>query len=123
MGSPSTDDSASVIGHGKVNMETNSLAVVTTVTSDTKWKDNSARGEAEDFRAIELNDVERLGRTIGRSICGLGGVRIIPLGAHTLGQLSGDTFCLCKDSMGKDNEDSEIHTSRPWQLEQQTTRE
>ena len=83
-----------MVGHGEMNMEPNSLAVVTTVTGDTQRKDNGTRREAEDFRAVELNNIERLRCAIGRSICCLDRVRVIPLGAHTLGQLSGNTLCL-----------------------------
>jgi hypothetical protein len=57
-----------MVGHGKVNMEPNAFAVVAAITSDTQWEDDSARGEAEHFRAVELNNVERLGRTISCSI-------------------------------------------------------
>jgi len=109
VGDPSTNNPAGVVGHGKMNMEPNSLAVMTTVTSDPQWKHNSARGEAEHFRTIKLNDVERLSCTIGRRICSLGGVRVIPLGTHTLGQLSGDPLCLCKKSMGNVKEDGNVH--------------
>jgi hypothetical protein len=72
MGGSSTNDSTGVVGHGKVDMETNSLPVVATVARNAEGKDNGARGEAQHFRTIKLNDVERLSRTIGRSICGLG---------------------------------------------------
>jgi hypothetical protein len=69
---PGTNNSASVVGHGEMNMEPNSLAVVTTVTGDAQWKDNRTRREVEHFRAVELNDVEGLSCAIGRSICALG---------------------------------------------------
>jgi hypothetical protein len=83
-----------MVGHGEMNMEANSLAVVTTITGDTQRKDNGTRREAEHFRAVELNDIKGLSCAIGRSICCLDRVRFIPLGAHTLGQLSGNTLCL-----------------------------
>jgi hypothetical protein len=86
-----------MVGHGKVNMESNAFAVVAAVTSDTQREDDSTRGEAEHLRAVELNNVEGLGRTIGRSICCFRRVRIIPLGAYTLCQFSGDTLCLCEN--------------------------
>lgn len=63
-----TNDSTSMIGHGKVNVEPNSLPVVATVAGDAEGKDNGAGGETQHFRTIELNDVERLSGTIGRSI-------------------------------------------------------
>jgi hypothetical protein len=104
VGGSCANDSTIVVGHGKVNMKPNSLPVVTTVAGNTEGKDNGARGEAQDFRTIELNDVERLSRTIGHRICGLGRVRIIPLGAHTLCQFTRDTLCLCKKKVnGKTN--------------------
>jgi hypothetical protein len=53
-----------------MNMKPNSLAVVTTVTSDTQRKDHSARREAEYFWTIELNNAERLCDTV--RIRGLG---------------------------------------------------
>lgn len=87
-----------------MNMEPNSLAVVTTVTGDTQRKDNGTRREAEHFRTVELNNVERLSCAIGRSICGLGGVGVKPLRAHTLCQFSGDTLCLRRTLMGSANE-------------------
>jgi hypothetical protein len=106
VGSPSTNDSASVVGHGKVNMKSDSLPMVAAVASDTEGEDNGARGEAQDFRTIELNDVERLSRTIGRSICSLGRVRVIPLGAYTLSQFTRNTLCLRKKKFnGKANYD------------------
>jgi hypothetical protein len=43
-----------------MNVEANTLAVVTAVASDTQWEHHGTRGEAEHFGAIELNDVERL---------------------------------------------------------------
>lgn len=43
-----------------MNMEANTLAVVTTVASDTQWEHDGTRGKAEHFGTIELNDVERL---------------------------------------------------------------
>jgi hypothetical protein len=116
MGSSSTNDSASVVGHGKVNMKPGSLPMVAAVASDTEGEDNGSRGEAQDFRTIELNDVERLSRTIGRSICSLGSVRVIPLGAYTLGQFARDTLCLCKKKKiqrKKVTMMTERHTSRP----------
>jgi hypothetical protein len=57
---PNTNNSACVIGHGEINMEPNSLAVVTTVTGDTQRKDNGTRRETEHFRAVKLNNVEGL---------------------------------------------------------------
>jgi hypothetical protein len=101
VGSSSTDDSASVVGHGKVNMKPDSLPMVAAVASDTEGKDNGAGGEAQDFRTIKLNDVEGLSRTIGRSICSLGRVRVIPLGAYTLGQFACNTLCLCKKKINE----------------------
>jgi hypothetical protein len=68
MGGSGTNDSTSMVGHGKVNMEPNSLPVVATVAGNTKGKDDGARGETQHFRTIELNDVERLSGTIGRGI-------------------------------------------------------
>jgi hypothetical protein len=68
MGGSGTDNSTSMVGHGKVNMEPNSLPVVATVAGDAKGKDNGARGETQHFGTIELNDIERLSGTIGRSI-------------------------------------------------------
>jgi hypothetical protein len=68
MGCPNTNDSTSVVGHGKVNVEANALAVVTTVTSNTQREHDSTRGKAEYFGAIELNDVERLGGAISGGI-------------------------------------------------------
>lgn len=68
MGDSGTNDSTSMVGHGKVNMEPNSFPVVATVAGDTKGEDNGAGGETQHFRTIELNDVERLSGTIGRSI-------------------------------------------------------
>jgi hypothetical protein len=68
MSCPSANDSASVVGHGKVNVEANALAVVTTVTSNTQWEHDSTRGKAEHFRAIKLNDVERLSGAISGGI-------------------------------------------------------
>lgn len=68
MGGSGTNDSTSMVGHGKVNMEPNSLPVVATVACDTKGKDNCARGETQHLRTIELNDVERFSGAIGRSI-------------------------------------------------------
>ena len=94
MGSSSANDPASVVRHGEVNMKSDSLPMVAAVASDTEGKDNGARGEAQDFRTIELNDVERLSHTIGCSIGGLRRVRVISLGAHTLGQFAGDTLRL-----------------------------
>jgi hypothetical protein len=72
MCSPGTNNSAGVVGHSEMDMEPNSLAVVTAVTGDTQWKDNGTRREAEHFRTVELNDVEGLSCAIGRSICALG---------------------------------------------------
>jgi hypothetical protein len=95
----SANNSASVVGHGEMNMEPNSLAVVTTVTCDTQRKDDGTRREAKHFRAVELNDVEGFSCAIGCSICGLDRVRVISLGAHTLGQFSGNTLCLCRTLM------------------------
>jgi hypothetical protein len=105
---PSTNDSASMVGHGEVNMEPNSLAVVTTVTGDTQRKDNGTRREAEHFGAVELHDIEGLSCAIGRSICCLDRVRVIPLGAHTLGQLSGNTLCLCRTLIESANKAGEM---------------
>ena len=68
MGGSGTNDPTIVVRHGKVNMESNPLPVVATVAGDAKGKDNGAGGKTQDFRAIELNDVERLSGTIGRSI-------------------------------------------------------
>ena len=69
---PSANDSACVVGHGKMDMEPNSLAVVTTVTGDTQREDNGTRREAEHFRTVKLNDVEGLVCTIGCSIRSFG---------------------------------------------------
>ena len=68
MGGSGTNDSTSMVGHGKVDMEPNSLPVVATVAGDAKGKDNGSRGETQHFRTIELNDVERLSGTVGRRI-------------------------------------------------------
>lgn len=68
MGGSGTNDSTSVVGHGKVDMEPNSLPVVAAVAGDAEGKDNGAGGETQHFRTIELNDVKRLSGTIGRSI-------------------------------------------------------
>ena len=68
MGGSGTNDPTGMVGHGKVNMEPNSFPVVATVAGDTEGKDHGARGETQHFRTIELNDVERLSGTIGRSI-------------------------------------------------------
>ena len=65
---PSANDSTSVVGHGKVNVEANTLAVVTTVTSNTQREDNGTGGKAEHFGAIELNDVERLSGAISDGV-------------------------------------------------------
>ena len=105
---PGTNNSAGVVGHGEMNMEPNSLAMVTTVTGDTQRKDNGTRREAEHFRTVELNNVERLSCAIGRSICGLGRVRVKPLRAHTLCQFSGDTLCLRRTLTGSVNEAGEM---------------
>ena len=68
MSCPSANDSTGVVGHGKVNMETNALAVVTTVTSNTQWEHDGTRGKTEDFGAIELNNVERLSGAISGGV-------------------------------------------------------
>ncbi len=65
---PSANDSTSVVGHGKVNVEANALAVVTTITSNPQWEHDSTRRKAEHFGAIELNDVERLSGAISGGI-------------------------------------------------------
>ena len=43
-----------------MDVEANSLAVVTTVASDAEREHDGTGGKAEHFRAIELDDVERL---------------------------------------------------------------
>jgi hypothetical protein len=52
-----------------MNVEANTLAVVTTVASDTQWENDGTRGKAEHLGAIELDDVERL---IGATSGGVG---------------------------------------------------
>jgi len=85
-------------------MKPDSLPMVAAVASDTEGKDNGAGGEAQDFRTIKLNDVEGLSRTIGRSICSLGRVRVIPLGAYTLGQFACNTLCFSTLTAGTTND-------------------
>jgi hypothetical protein len=68
MGGSGTNDSTIVVRHGKVNVEPNPLPVVATVAGNAEGKDNGAGGKTQHFRTIELNDVERLSGTIGRSI-------------------------------------------------------
>ena len=80
-----------------MNVEANTLAVMTTITSDAQWEHDGTRGKTEHFRAIELNDVERF---IGATSGGIGrfwGVGIIALRTYALRQLPGHTFRLSQN--------------------------
>ena len=67
-----------------MNVEANTLAVVTTITSDAQWEHDGTRGKAEHFRAIELNDVERLIGTTSGGIGRFWRVGIVPLRTYAL---------------------------------------
>lgn len=45
-----------MIHHSKMHMKPNFFTVMSAITGDSKWEDNCARAEIEDFWAVELND-------------------------------------------------------------------
>lgn len=59
-GDSRTNDLASVIEHGEMDVEPRLLAMVPTVACNAKRKDNRPRREIQHFRAVELDELGRV---------------------------------------------------------------